>query len=231
MSYQALLEDLAAIDASMHKSFAPKKGKKDEADKKIQAASEAESEEEENEEAGNEQEQEEENEEGGEKTVNDKKTIAKSTKKPTEKTVKKEAKAAGGEEENEETPMEKSYILTMDDGTEIELVDKKSMLKAFAPTLNIMKSMVEQINALNKRVEELSGKGSGRKTVITVTEKSGGGMHKSQPTGVTSEEFFSKAFAAQKTGRINGIDISTAEAYLAKGLAIPAQLIQRVMAA
>lgn len=228
MSYADLLKDLADVE-DMQKSLTSKKAEKGASDKKIQSASDTESENEE--EGGNEGE--EQNEEGENESEEEggkaaPKIIAKSTKKPAPNTSNKKAKAE--EQQKEEEPMEKSFILTTEDGTEVELVDKAVMLKAFASTTSIMKSMTSQIDSLNKRVEELSSKGSGRKTVIAVTEKSGGGMHKSQPTGVTSEEFFSKAFAAQKAGRINSIDISTAEAYLAKGIPIPNALIQRVMA-
>lgn len=233
MSYEALLKDLADLEMMQKSHPQPKKGGGDEQDKKVQSATNQDEEEE----GEEEQEGEEQNEEanGGKEETETQKAVAKppkNTKKPaTKKTTNEKAgDAAGGA--NEEEAMEKSIVLTTEDGKEVELVNKAVLLKALGSTTAIMKSMSVQIESLDKRVNELSGKGAGRKATITVVEKTPSTFQKSQPAlGMTESEFFAKAFAAQRKGLVGSIEISTAETYLSKGLPIPAELVQRVLAA
>jgi hypothetical protein len=142
--------------------------------------------------------------------------------------------------------MAKSFSFTLEDGSQVDAVDgtelikslvtrfdadKAVTLKALGMTVDMLKSQAAQIETLGARITRLSGEGRGRKTAVTVSEKSApvGDMHKSQQQGMSHSEFFAKADAAQKAGRITAADIGTAETYLNKGQAVPASIISRVL--
>lgn len=145
-------------------------------------------------------------------------------------------------------PMAKSFQLTLEDGTVIEAQDGTEMVKALAEDLNqtkgtmakalgeavtLIKGQNDMIKSLTDRVAKLSGEGRGRKAVLSVVEKPAPAatMAKSQQAeGVTPEIFFTKALDAQKAGRISGTDIAVAESCLNRGVAIPENIVQRVMA-
>lgn len=146
-------------------------------------------------------------------------------------------------------PMAKSFQLTLDDGTVIEAQDGTEMVKALGDrlsstetmmakalgdTLALVKGQADMIKSLGDQIKKLSGEGRGRKAVLSVVEKpapAAATMAKSQQAeGVTPEIFFAKALDAQKAGRISGVDIAVAESCLNRGVAIPENIVQRVMA-
>lgn len=142
-------------------------------------------------------------------------------------------------------PMAKSFKLTLDDGTELEAQDGTELVKALSDRLDendakmtkalgsavaLIKGQGEMIKSLVDQVKKLSGEGRGRKTVVSVVEKPESTMAKShQPEGLSPDQFFAKALAAQREGRISGTDIAVAETYLNRGQEIPAAIVQRVM--
>lgn len=146
-------------------------------------------------------------------------------------------------------PMAKSFQLTLEDGTVIEAQDGTEMVKALGDrlsstetmmakalgdTLALVKGQADMIKSLGDQIKKLSGEGRGRKAVLSVVEKpapAAATMAKSQQAeGVTPEIFFTKALDAQKAGRISGVDIAVAESCLNRGVAIPENIVQRVMA-
>jgi len=142
-------------------------------------------------------------------------------------------------------PMAKSFELTLEDGTKIQAQDGTEMVKALSDRLDaneanlakalgsavsLIKGQGEMIKSLVDQVKKLSGEGRGRKTVVSVVEKPDPTMAKShQPDGLSLDQFFAKALAAQKEGRISGTEIAVAETYLNRGQEIPAAIVQRVM--
>lgn len=145
--------------------------------------------------------------------------------------------------------MAKSFQLTLKDGTVIEAQDGTEMVKALGDrlsstetmmakalgdTLALVKGQADMIKSLSDQVKKLSGEGRGRKAVLSVIEKpapAAATMAKSQQNdGVTPEIFFAKALDAQKAGRISGTEIAMAESCLNRGVAIPENIVQRVMA-
>ena len=145
--------------------------------------------------------------------------------------------------------MAKSFQLTLEDGTVIEAQDGTEMVKALGDrlsstetmmakalgdTLALVKGQADMIKSLGEQVKKLSGEGRGRKAVLSVIEKpapAAATMAKSQQAeGVTPEIFFAKALDAQKAGRVSGVDIAVAESCLNRGVAIPENIVQRVMA-
>lgn len=159
------------------------------------------------------------------------------------------AGAGKGDNDGDEggKPMAKSFTLKLEDGTEVEAQDgtelvksltarleatETSMTKALETAVGLIKGQGDLIKSLTEKVKQLSGEGRGRKAVVSVVEKPAPGaatMAKSEPQGLTGEQFMAKALDAQKAGRLTSIDVSMAEACLNRGEAIPASIIQRVV--
>jgi hypothetical protein len=149
--------------------------------------------------------------------------------------------------------MGKSFRFTLEDGQEVEAVDgtelvkslmarfdafgstvaqkEEAMTKALGAAVDLIKSQGEAIASLQTEVKRLASEGRGRKAVVSVAEKPAAGtMMKSEPAGISGEEFMAKALSAQKVGRITALEVSKAEGYLLKGLAVPADIVNRVLA-
>lgn len=168
-----------------------------------------------------------------------------------------EAGTAGDEGEDGKA-MTKSLKVTLADGTEVEaedgtalvksLIDRLDeseakttetngvMAKAMGVAVDLIKSQGKQIAAMGKLVKslqtnlaEISNEGRGRKTTVSVHETPAGTMAKSQPDGMDEKEFMAKAMTAMQAGKISGYDISTAEACLNRGQAIPEHIVARVI--
>lgn len=135
--------------------------------------------------------------------------------------------------------------VTLEDGTQAEAIDgtelvkslmarvettEGQMQKALEGAIGLIKGQSAMIKSLSEQVAKLAGTGRGRKTVVTVTEKNPAGtpMNKSEPAGMTGEEFMAKALVAQSNGKILAKDVSAIEMYLNRGMPIPAHLIARV---
>lgn len=156
------------------------------------------------------------------------------------------------DDEGEEKEMvAKSFLVKLDDGTEIEAQDgtelvkslinrmensEGTMQKAMGSMLTLIKGQSDMIKSLSDKVAKLSNEGRGRKAVLTVTEKPSATAHtetmaKSIGTGdgITPDAFFAKAFEAQKAGRVTGTEIAIAETCLNKNQPIPQHIVARVM--
>lgn len=146
----------------------------------------------------------------------------------------------------DDKPMAKSFKFTLEDGTEVEAQDgselvkslherieknEGEMFKALETAVTLIKGQGELIKSMQDQIKKLSGEGRGRKAVVSVVEKPAateGVMAKSEPTGMSHDQFFAKAFAAQREGRISGTEIAIAESCLNRGEAIPESIVQRV---
>lgn len=160
--------------------------------------------------------------------------------------------ADAGEGAGEGEEMGKSFRFQLDSGEEVEAVDAtdlvKSLLgrvgaiegaaaekdqlmqKSLGMAVDLIKSQGEAIALLKSEVARLGSEGRGRKTVVSVAEKPDAGtMTKSEPAGVSGEDFMAKALAAQSAGRISGHQVAIAEASLLKGLAVPAHIVSKVL--
>jgi hypothetical protein len=149
-----------------------------------------------------------------------------------------------GDDDGDE-PMGKSFAFTLDSGEVVEAIDgtelvkslmgridnqEQSMQKAMGIALDLIKSQGAQITLLKSELTTLGNAGRGRKTVVSVAEKPAPeAMHKSEPSGVSGEEFMAKALTAQASGRITGLQVSIAETALQKGLAVPADIVNKVL--
>lgn len=155
--------------------------------------------------------------------------------------------ADGDADDKSGKPMAKSFKFTLEDGTEVEAQDGSElvkslqerieqnegvMAKAMESAIGLIKGQGEMIKSLSEQVKKLSGEGRGRKTVVSVMEKPApvaSTLAKSEPTGMSHEQFFAKALAAQKEGRLSGTEIAVAEACLNRGEAIPQSIVARVV--
>lgn len=143
--------------------------------------------------------------------------------------------------------MGKSFAFTLEDGTEMEAVDGTELVKSLIDRIEnnegtIQKALGAAVDLITKQgalikslqadVKSLAGTGRGRKAVVSVVEKPAvGDLTKSQTAetvSMTATEFMTKAMAAQAAGRLTGIDVARAEAYLNKGIAVPADIMARV---
>lgn len=163
----------------------------------------------------------------------------------------------GGEVEEEDDednapPMAKSFMYDAD-GEPVEIVDATEMLKSLAARVEqaesgtsaalsaavtllksqdaALRTQGELIKSLAAKVESIGSQGRGRAAVVSVAEKPATGtLAKSEPTGMNPGEFMAKALEAQRAGRLTGRDVSIAEGYLQKGMPVPAEIINRVLA-
>lgn len=159
----------------------------------------------------------------------------------------------GKGDENDELPMGKSFMYD-DEGNRIEVMDATEMVKSLTLRLEQSESGAEKaigmavdliksqaadllnqgamIKSLGDQVAALSNQGRGRVAVVSMAEKPGATpMAKAQePAGLPPQEFMAKALQAQIAGRLSGRDVSVAEGYLQKGLAVPADIVNRVFA-
>lgn len=157
-------------------------------------------------------------------------------------------------EQDDDELMGKSLRLQTEDGERIEAIDgtelvkslmgrleklegagyaaiEESMTKALGVAVDLIKSQGEEIALLKSEVSRLANQGRGRKAALSVVEKpEATTMAKSEPAGVASGEFMAKALAAQAAGKITGLQVSIAETALSKGLAVPADIVNRVLA-
>ena len=159
-----------------------------------------------------------------------------------------EAAAAEAAAAGEGGKMAKSFEVTLADGTKVQAQDGTELVKALQERLEtnetvmakaletavaLIKSQGERIEALSGKLAAIGGEGKGRKAVLTVVEKPAGTPMAKSTTeeGMKPEEFMAKALDAQKLGRITGIEVATAEAYLNRGQPVPANIIASVLKA
>ncbi len=163
-----------------------------------------------------------------------------------------EGEGDGDEDDNGE-PMAKSFRLVGADGQEIEAMDGGALIKGlmaqqatsqeqFTKSMKAMVSVVQQqgtlIKSLTAKVEELAGQGRGRKSVLNIADRSAaaedplakGGQGSQAPTG---REILAKASAAYAAGKggLTSLDIARIESRCNRGEPIPAEVVQKVLAA
>jgi len=149
------------------------------------------------------------------------------------------------DKDKDDEPMGKSFNFKLDSGEEIEAVDGTEFIKSLmskidgqevsvkkfmGTALDLIKSQGEQISALKTEITKLGSEGRGRKTVVSIAEKPAAGtMAKSEPEGLSAEEFMAKALTAQAAGRLTALDVSIAEASFLKGLPVRADIVNKVL--
>lgn len=158
-----------------------------------------------------------------------------------------------GDEDDKGEPMAKSFRLVGADGQEIEAMDGGALIKGlmaqqstaqeqFTKSMKAVVGIVQQqgtlIKSLTAKVEELAGQGRGRKSVLNIADRSAaaedplakGGQGSQAPTG---REILAKAAALYANGKggFTSLDIARIESRCNRGEPIPADVVQKVIAA
>lgn len=151
----------------------------------------------------------------------------------------------GEEGDGDEPQLMKSLTI---DGEEVQVLDGEQVLKslgdlsgrvtaheqmltkALAQTLNTVQAQGNLIKSLTERVEQLAGQGKGRKTVVAITPKQEATLAKSEPQGVTAQEFMLKANAAFDAGKITGHELNVADVSLRNGVPVQQAIVNKVLA-
>ena len=115
--------------------------------------------------------------------------------------------------------------------------ENKDMAKAFGESVTLTKSLIsvvksqgELIKSLNAKVEEISGQGRGRKTVISVNArpdpmaKALEGQQAKKT--VTYGEVMEKCLAAQAAGKLTVMDVARAESSINERQPIPQEILK-----
>lgn len=150
-------------------------------------------------------------------------------------------------EELEGAPLGK---VTLEDGTEVEAVDGTEMVKALSARVQalekgqggqmlkalndcfgLIRTQKDLIKSLQNQVQTLGGERRGRKSILSVIERpdAGSQMAKSEPNGMTGQEFMAKSHAAFDAGKINGVELTTIDVSLRSGVPIAPGVIQKVL--
>ena len=141
---------------------------------------------------------------------------------------------AGGDD-----PMAKSFMLKLEDGTEVPAMDGAALIKSLTDrveknettVLGAFNAILPLVKSLSEQVGKLSASAQPRRAVLTVAERPAAAAAPSAatPAGVSGEEFMAKAMAAQTAGRLNGHQVSMAEQYINAGQQPPADIVRAVL--
>ncbi|MBN3839290.1 hypothetical protein G3N61_07780 [Burkholderia sp. Ac-20349] len=108
--------------------------------------------------------------------------------------------------------------------------EREEMTKALTTACEVIEKQDSLLKSLSQKVDALSKQGRGRSSVLTVTEKPAATqLTKSEPAGVTGEDFMAKAMQAFDAGKIVGRDVAIAEHAIAAGKEVPADIRTKVL--
>ena len=112
-------------------------------------------------------------------------------------------------------------VLKATDGTLVKAVDGTPALLALRSRVRRTERRMK--NALSQVIDIIKAQAA-QVDALTGAPKRPATAHGT----VTADEFFAKAMTAQAAGKINGVDISRAEAALNSGQPVPADTVRRV---
>jgi hypothetical protein len=138
---------------------------------------------------------------------------------------------ADGEEVIDATELLKSMQANITEQGDVLAKALPQVLQLVQGQSKMIQQQGELIKSMQTRIDQLAGQGRGRKTVVTVQEKTAAGeqpLAKSQPDGITPQEFMLKANSAFEKGVINGTQLTTIDVCLRQGAAIDPALLHKV---
>lgn len=127
---------------------------------------------------------------------------------------------ADGEEVLDATEMLKSMQADLTEHGEVLAKALPQVLQLMQGQSKMIQQQGELIKSMQTRIDQLAGQGRGRKTVVTVQEKLPAGettLAKSQPEGITPQEFMLKANNAFDKGVITGTQLTTIDVAVREG--------------
>jgi hypothetical protein len=157
--------------------------------------------------------------------------------------------AGAGEED-----LSKSFEIELPSGQKVQAFDASEMLKsltarqdamesgvgeALGLAVDLIKSLSADNAAMHEQLAKLSATGGGRKAMLAIVPRNGEGaggtttLAKSAgaDNGMKPSEFLLKSEQAFDAQKISGRELSLIETHINRAEAIPAHLIQKVMAA
>lgn len=151
--------------------------------------------------------------------------------------------------------MEKSFKVTLADGTEVEAQDgtelvkslfarvdnqEDMIVKALGGTLDLVKSLTatvksqgDLVKSLQETVAKLGGQGAGRKSIVDVHQQVNTltkSMGDQDQKGPTAEEIMAKSNAAFAAGKISGQELNIIDVSMRSGFPIDQALAAKVLA-
>lgn len=162
---------------------------------------------------------------------------------------------ADEDDKDGEELMGKSFRVMLEDGSEVEAMDGAAMLKslrgrfkaldnrfgvqdevlqkAMGTVTDLLRGQSDLIKSLVDRVRSLEQSGRGRRAVVNVNERpdpAAAELAKSHSSaGMTPAELLQKAENAVSRGHLQWSDVVRAEAFLAKSLPLPDDLMARIL--
>lgn len=133
--------------------------------------------------------------------------------------------------------MSKSLEATLDDGKKAKVIDVQDLFKSLEATREndkaelaksltaLQEKMEEQgkvIKALGEQVVRMAGAGVGRKSVVKQP------LQKSEPKAADNNNVLAKCERAMSEGRLSGYELSIAETYVNRGMAVPQEIINKL---
>ena len=139
-------------------------------------------------------------------------------------------------------PMGKSFTAVID-GKEVEAVDGTAlvkslmakvdgnetvMAKALSTTVDMLKSLRDEVQFLKSEVARVGGQGAGRKSTLNIHEKPAPAGSNPQPQ-VTAGEIMAKANSAAEAGRITWREVASIDASIRMGQTPDSGLLSRIV--
>ncbi len=125
------------------------------------------------------------------------------------------------------TALIKSMTARMDGIESTDAENREHLGKSLGLIADMLKSQTAEIASLKKSVSDLSGEGRGRKTVLTISEKTST-LAKSEDPQPTSGDLMAKCLTAQKAGSITALDVARANVAVENGLTVPGDILARL---
>ena len=125
------------------------------------------------------------------------------------------------------TALIKSMTERMDSIEATDEENRTHLGKSLGLIAEMLKSQTAEIASLKKSIGEMAGEGRGRKTVLSITEKSST-LAKSEVAQPTNGDLMAKCLTAQKAGSLTALDVSRANIAVENGLAVPGDILARL---
>lgn len=148
-----------------------------------------------------------------------------------EETLGKSLTLANGEEAIDATEMLKSLQAQLGEHDDVLAKALPQVLQLMQGQSKMLQQQGDLIKSMQTRIDALAGQGKGRKTVLTINEKTQAGempLAKSQSEGLTPGEFMLKANSAFDKKIITGVELTTIDVCLRGQQPIDPSLIAKI---
>lgn len=158
-----------------------------------------------------------------------------------------DTEGAAGDTDNDEgkpkegEPMAKSMTLTDENGEAVEVIDGMELIKSMQDKLDAtvegfgkvikaqnsaLEKQAELVKSLTGELTALRSEGRGRKSAVVQMEGGEAPLAKSMESAPA--DILAKCLDAQKAGRLTALDVSIAEGYINRGMAVPEKIAHAI---